>query len=343
MKQTKLSTSMAGAGLLTCAMVALAQNPPPGEPRPNPTPPPQRPQQPSTPPAGQQPPPRQQPPAQRPATGVQGGHMQTPRYAEPLASSLGANSIQLFADNEFKGEQVALDNVMKSHQAGTLNEFAANMDNSATSLRWHLNPGVLVVLFDETTGAGPQLALWGKGQIADLAKTDYNEKASRWAWYDLGGGGEPRSAGSMAMPQGAQALDAPLGDQTIVLFDDQQFKGEQRTIAGFSAQKAGDLHTLPGTGENSASSIRWNLPEGVVAILAAEDGGNHNIVVFGEGQIADLGKSDFDNRASRWSWAYIGSPTRSEERPRDPASTPPGTRDPNQPPAKQPSGNPREP
>jgi len=79
-----------------------------------------------------------------------------------------------------------------------------------------------------------------------------------------------------------------------------------------------------------------------VVIFAAEDGGNDNIVIFGEGQIADLGKCDFDNKASRWSWAYIGSPTRSEERPGDPSK--PG----NQPPAKQPGGNqpggqPREP
>ncbi|HVP73413.1 MAG TPA: hypothetical protein VMS30_06710 [Phycisphaerales bacterium] len=339
MKRTNLSASLAGTGLLTCAVVALAQTPPPSEPRPNPTPPPQRPQQP---PAGQQPPPRQQPPAQRPATGAQGGFMKTPRYAEPLAGGVSANAVQVFADNEFKGEQATLDNVMKSHQAGTLNEFAANLDNSATSLRWHLNPGVLVVLFDEATGAGPQLALWGQGQISDLAKVDFNEKASRWAWYDLGGSGEPRSAGNTAMPHGATALDAPLGNESIVIFDDQQFKGEQRAIAGITGQKAGDLQTLPGNTENSASSLRWSLPEGAVVIFAAEDGGNDNIVIFGEGQIADLGKCDFDNKASRWSWAYIGSPTRSEERPGDPNK--PG----NQPPAKQPGGNqpggqPREP
>lgn len=327
MKRMKLHASLAGAGLLTCAAIALAQTPPPGEPRPNPNP---------NQPPSQQPPPRNQPPAQRPAerpqTGGAAGHMDTPKYAQPLAGNVPANTIQVFADNEFKGDTTNLENVTKSHAAGTLNEFPADYDNAITSLRWHLTPGTLVVLFDDAAGKGPQLALWGKGQIPDLGKVDFNEKATRWASYDVGGGATPRSAGSMVMPHGAQALDAPLSEGSIITFDDQMFKGEERRVAAITSQRAGEWIKFPGEGENSLSSIRWSLPEGTVVILAAEDGGNDNIVLFGEGQYSDLGSVDFDNQASRWSWAHIGAASRDMDKPRDP----------NQPPARQPGGE-REP
>lgn len=265
--------------------------------------------------------------------------MDTPKYAQPLATTLSANTIQLCVDNEFKGDTTNLEGVTKSHAAGTLNEFPADYDNSITSLRWHLTPGTLVVLFDDAAGKGPQLALWGKGQIPDLGKVDFNEKATRWASYDIGGGGTPRSAGNMIMPHGAQALDAPLPDGSFIMFDDQMFKGNEQRVSGITGQKAGDWVKFPTEGENELSSVRWSLPEGTIVILSAEDAGNDNIVLFGEGQYSDLGSVDFDNQASRWSWAHIGAaamPGGEQPKPRDPATPAPapapGTRDPNKPP-----------
>jgi hypothetical protein len=327
--------------LLTCAAVALAQNPP-GDPDPNPNQAP-RPRQPA-PPSGQQPPPRQQPPAARPGAGAQsgfqGGYMETPKYAQRLDTTLGQNTIQLCVDNDFKGEQTTIQKVGVGEH-GALTAFPANFDNSVTSLRWNLEPGVLAVLFEDDTGKGQQLALWGQGQIPDLGKCDFNETASRWACYNIGGGASPRSAGDIQLPHGAQGLDGSLAQGSIILFDDQNFVGEQEKVAGINGIKAGDWHAFTNEKENAASSMRWNLPEGVVVIFAAEDAGNDNLVIFGEGQNADLSQCDFDNKASRWSWAYIGSPMRDpgDMRPRDP-STPSGN--PNTPP-RNPSTPPRDP
>jgi hypothetical protein len=236
--------------------------------------------------------------------------MQTPKYAQRLDSTLSENGIQICVDNEFKGEQAMIESVSRSHQAGTLNELPANFDDSVTSLRWNLAPGMLVVLFEEPTGKGQQLALWGKGQIPDLGEVDFNETASRWAWYDVGGGMESRSAGNIALPHGAQPIDGAANVATggLHTFDDQNFMAEEQKITGILGMKAGDWHEFPGGKENGASSMRWNLPEGVVIILAAEDGGNDNIILFGEGQNPDLSVCNFDNRASRWSWAFIGAP-----------------------------------
>jgi hypothetical protein len=232
--------------------------------------------------------------------------METPPYAQKLTGTLGENTILICADKDFAGEQARIDNLPKTHQAGTLNEFPTNFDNGATSLQWNIPRGTLVVLFDDASGAGMQLALWGKGQIGDLDAIEFNDAASRWAWYDIGGAGEPRSAGGMHMPKGAQPLDTTLADNTIQLFDDQNFQGTEQKEHVLT-KKAGDWNMMPDGKENGLSSLRWNLPEGVVLLLSAEDGGNNNIVIFGEGQCADLSKCNFDNRASRWSWAYIGA------------------------------------
>jgi hypothetical protein len=352
MKRPTMTASFATAGLLTCAVVALAQTPP-SDPNPNPNQPP-RPRQPA-PPSGQQPPPRQQPEA-RPGAGLQSGYMETPKYAQRLDTTLSQNAIQACVDNDFKGEQTTIENVGRT-QHGTLTAFPANFDNSITSLRWNLEPGVLVVFFEDDTGKGQQLALWGKGQIPDLGKCDFNETASRWACYNIGGGAQPRSAGDMQLPHGAQPIDSAVSSGVIDLFDDQKFVGEHQRINGMTGIKAGDLHTLPEDKENAASSLRWNLPEGVIVIFAAEDGGNDNLVIFGEGQNPDLGQCDFDNKASRWSWAYIGSPMKdsggmkprdpNDMRPRDPNN--PNPRDPNNPnpnnpnPSNPNNPNPREP
>ena len=70
--------------------------------------------------------------------------------------------------------------------------------------------------------------------------------------------------------------------------------------------------------ENAASSLRWNLPDGVIVLLSADDNGNNNLALFGSGQYADLDPSGFNNRASRWAWAYIGDAASNHgERPDD--------------------------
>ena len=101
--------------------------------------------------------------------------MATPPYAQALATNLGQNSIVIFAESDFAGEQATVNNAHQ--QSGAVRRCADNMDDQATSLRWNLAPGLLVVLFEDPDGKGDQLALWGKGQIPDLNKVDFNDQA----------------------------------------------------------------------------------------------------------------------------------------------------------------------
>jgi hypothetical protein len=136
MNRTTKFTTIASAGLLSCAMIALAQDPP-ANPSTNPPPKPRQPAPPT--------PPRQpsvQPPAHMPDAAAQVGYMETPRYAQRLEGAVANNTILVFADKTFGGVQSTLGDVTKSHQAGTLNEYADKFDNDASSLRWNLAPGL---------------------------------------------------------------------------------------------------------------------------------------------------------------------------------------------------------
>lgn len=316
MHNTRSHASLAALGLLGCAAIALAQAPtqPPTQP---PAQPPAH-----TPPA--QTPPARTPPTRSPSTPAKpsdiagSGYMATPKYAQSLDTTLSENTIQICVDNDFKGEQNTVKDVLKMHQPGTMNELPANFDDSITSLRWNIEPGVLVVLFEDPTGKGQQLALWGKGQIPDLGKVDFNETASRWAWYNVGGGAQTRSTGDVQLPHGAQPSDGSEPVGSMVFFDDQNYLEDPDRVNGLSGIKAGEWREFTNGKENAASSMRWNLPEGVIVILAAEDGGNDNIILFGEGQNPDLAACDFNNRASRWSWAYIGAPSMKDAKPNMP-------------------------
>jgi hypothetical protein len=62
--------------------------------------------------------------------------------------------------------------------------------------------------------------------------------------------------------------------------------------------------------------MRWNLPEGVIVMFYQDaNGKKQQVAVWGQAQLADLDAWDFNDKASRWSWAYIGSPTRSRVTP----------------------------
>ncbi|MHC4099809.1 MAG: zinc ribbon domain-containing protein [Planctomycetota bacterium] len=55
------------------------------------------------------------------------------------------------------------------------------------------------------------------------------------------------------------------------------------------------------------SSLKWNLPEGVIVIFyedAAARG--ERIVVWGQGQIRSLRSWGFNDKVSRWAWYYVG-------------------------------------
>jgi len=261
---------------------------------------PPKPQQPGTPPSAQ---------PQRPDAGASSGYVALPPGAETLTTPLAENSLILFTGEGYDGVKSELVGIDKSFAAGALNEIPQGLKDGVTSLRWNLPPGVVVVLYEDAAGKGEQVILWGKGQAPTVGKWDFNDKASRWAWYNVGGGRNAPSAEAMLLPHGATPAAEAMPANSLQYFIDTNFRNDMEQVSPVTAQKAGEFQRMPkGTGD-SLSSLRWNLPEGVVVVLYQDaGGGKQQTAIWGRGEIADLDTWDFNDKASRWTWSYVGAP-----------------------------------
>ena len=112
------------------------------------------------------------------------GLSERPLYANPTGD-IPMGVVQAFKDRGFMDTLTTLGPV-RDTPMGVRHRLGDARD-SVSSLRWNLPPGVLVVLYEDAGGYGRQLALWGKGQYETVSEWDFNDKASRWAWYDISG------------------------------------------------------------------------------------------------------------------------------------------------------------
>lgn len=238
------------------------------------------------------------------------GHSIAPDGSEVLTEALAENTMHLYSGDDFGGVESELTAVNTTFTAGAMNEIPSGIKDGLTSVRWNLAPGVVVVFYEDGAGKGEQLVIWGKGEAAEVSIWDFNDKASRWAWYDVGGGvGTSRSEAARMPPNGSKLLDTALARDTIQMFKNKDFKGDLHQVSPLSAQTAGGLHDIPSNIDDSLTSIRWDLPEGVVVTLYEDaDGKRDRVSVWGKGQLADLDLWDFNDKVSRWSWAYVGAP-----------------------------------
>ena len=95
--------------------------------------------------------------------------------------------------------------------------------------------------------------------------------------------------GYVPAPPGSETLTAPMDPVSIQMFTDANFLGTQATLSGVDATvPPGALNELPKGLPDKLSSVRWNLPRGVVVVLyenSSARGGQ--LVVWGIGQAAE--------------------------------------------------------
>ena len=253
------------------------------------------------------PPPRQPgtpPPAppQRPDAGPSSGYVALPPGSEALTTPLPEHGLHLYTGEGFDGVNSELLGIDKSFTAGALNELPQGLKDGLTSLRWNLPPGVVVVLYEDAEGKGEQLILWGKGQVPSVAKWDFNDKASRWAWYNVGGGRNAPSAEAMLLPHGASPAAEATPANSLQFFIDTKFNDDMEQISPVTAQRAGEFQRMPKATGDSLSSMRWNLPEGVIVMLYQDAGGGKQqtaIWVGARSPISTSGTSTTRRRGGR--------------------------------------------
>jgi hypothetical protein len=253
--------------------------------------------------------PPRQPAPKPPVNDVSKGYIAAPLGSETLSIDLEDYTIQLFDNPNFQGAESTVNRLDNIQAQGKANHVPGDLNDKVSSIRWSLPPGGIVVFYKDPDLLGEQLVLWGSGQVADLGKWDFNDKASRWAWFNVGGAGTPlRGDSSTILPLGGETLSVTLTDNTIQLFKDKSFRSDMKQISPVSGVKAGELQFMPSGLDDSATSAQWNLPPGVIVMLYENpDGKRNRVALWGSGEVSDLGSWDLNDKASRWSWAYIGA------------------------------------
>jgi hypothetical protein len=267
------------------------------------------------------------------------GYIAAPAGSETLVSELASGTVEMFKDDNFDDTSAASTGIASGTAAGALTDLPKDLGDSMTSVRWNLPPGVVVVFYEDGTGKGEQLVLWGKGQYSDLQKLDFSDKASRWAWYDIGGSRDAsRNSKSQIPPRASEPNSATVSDNAMQFYVDRNFRDDMKQVSSVTGTAAGELQELPSPMRDSLTSMRWNLPEGVIVMLYQDaDAGKQQMAIWGQGEMKDLDILDFNDKASRWSWAYVGAPM-TEKPAVPPSSSPP--RQPKTPPTSPPNSEP---
>lgn len=220
-----------------------------------------------------------------------------PTGTETLVVPLADNAVYLFADRDFRGDLTRIDNIT-AMPASISYDLTAR--RGISSLRWNLASGMLLVLYENLGGRGNQIPLWGKGQVSSMSQWRANDKVSQWAWYNLATASSQASRPLGAMPTGN------LLPATLELYRKSDFQGTLTTIGPVNQFPAGALHRT-GAAADEMTSLRWNLPPGVVVVLYEDaEGKGRQLTLFGSGQYASVSPWKFNDKVSRWAWYEIG-------------------------------------
>lgn len=231
-----------------------------------------------------------------------------PPGAMEVEGAVPQDAIYLFDQRDFKGKVTRVENV--TTQPPGVTERVGGRSDSMTSLKWDLPPGVVVVFYENADATGDTFSIWGRGQLSSVSLWAFNDKVSRWAWYNVGGNSAASTQIERAKltPHGARPTTTVPMD-TIEMYSDRDLKGMLTTIHPVSAQSQTEYHNA-GTANDKMTSLRWNLPEGVVVVLYDNiDGTGRQFSIWGKGEYETVSPWNFNDRVSSWASYRLGEPT----------------------------------
>lgn len=230
-----------------------------------------------------------------------------PCGTKPPAASVPEDTLQVFRHKDFGGDLNQLSDVT-GKQSWQDHEFLGAAENKASSLRWNLPRGVLVTLFENTESLGRQISVWGTGEL-DVRSWKLNDKFSSWSWNYVGGANAPAQRvkdGRTQRPRYAREVGGVSPD-SVQLFKERGCKGRMAAIDRLTSQPAGVFTAVPEALGKRASSARWNLPEGVVVVLASHPNGEGPQVAFwGSGEFEAFVHWGMNDKVTHWAWYDIG-------------------------------------
>ena len=231
-----------------------------------------------------------------------------PPGATEVNGALPQNSIYLFENHNFGGKVTRIENVT-SQPAGAAERVGGTMPDSMTSLKWDLPPGVVVVFYENADGTGTQFPIWGRGQLDSVGKWSFNDKVSRWAWYSVGS----RANSSTSLERAVMGPDkarptTSIPRDTIELYTDRELKGNLKSISPVTGQSQLEYHAV--SPSDQVTSMRWNLPEGVLVVFYDNvDGTGRQLAIWNKGEFETVSPMNMNDKISSFAWYRLGEPS----------------------------------
>lgn len=230
-----------------------------------------------------------------------------PPGAIEVQGALPQDSIYLFENHSFGGKVTRVENV--TSQPPGLTERVGDRADQMTSLKWDLSPGVVVIFYENADGTGTQFPIWGRGQLDSVSKWSFNDKVSRWAWYSVGGRANSSTSLERAMilpDKGRPTTSVPR--DTIELYTDRDLKGSLKSISPVSAQSQLEYHAV--NPSDQVTSMRWNLPEGVLVVFYDNvDGTGRQLAIWNKGEFETVSPMNMNDKISSFAWYRLGEPS----------------------------------
>ena len=238
------------------------------------------------------------------------GYSRRPPPTEDVAG-LPENTIYLWWNAGFGGHRHQIHPVTQTPVGRPQNfedqHFLQNIRDDMSSLQWNLPPGVVVVFYEDSSGQGEQLVIWGKGQIRALLSRGFNDKVSRWAWYYVGSANDP-TASQVTLTNVVYGWSSPMPN-SLQLWQHTDYRGTIAPVTGVTGYAPGVYHRIPEGLADKMSSVRWDLPPGVVVVFYQHGTGTgRQLAVWSRGESPRLSRWDLNDKISRWSWFYVGDP-----------------------------------
>jgi hypothetical protein len=224
----------------------------------------------------------------------------------PQEEGVGDNTFRVYRDAEFQGKDQVIHPVT-SEWSSRLHVLDKKLRDKVSSVEWNLPRGVVVVFYDHTNGTGRQLAVWGSGRRGSLEDADFKKRAAAWAWAYVDGWEEAPSEirrGFSARPLMTTQSKDRIAENTLELHKDfgARDKGKDLLrIESVTDKPQGVPQPITGPLDNKVTSLRWNLPPGIVVVLYDKaDGTGQRMPLWGDGEMSKL--RAIDNRTSAWAW-----------------------------------------
>jgi len=222
------------------------------------------------------------------------------------------NTMWLYKDSKFRGNETWMHidpQAMAPHKSHRLK---SGIHDDLSSLRWNLADGIVVVLYQDSDGEGNQIAVWGRGQFDSLG--GFNDKATSWSWFRIG----EKESEALDDPLRATEPTQTVAVGTVRLFLDSKMRKEKGSLSRITrAYEAGKIYELDKDIRGRLSSVRWNLPGGVVVVFyESTKGKGRQFAIWGRGEYSSLKIWDFGDQAKAWAWFPVGSPLGPDATPR---------------------------